>query len=80
MKKLEKAVLLSSLICGLLSGILPVGFKKSVKASPDLITMSLTIGGTQCLDADAGDVGSSTPHTGLWWKLMTNTSFWRILP
>jgi len=73
MKKLGKKVLLSLLICGLLSGILPVGFKMSVKASPDLTTTSLTIGGAQCLDVDTGDVGPSTPDTDLWWEQVSST-------
>lgn len=73
MKKLGKKVLLSLLICGLLSGILPVGFKIPVKASPDLTTTSLTIGGTQSLDVDTGDVGPSTPQTDLWWEQVSST-------
>ncbi|MDH5635780.1 MAG: hypothetical protein OEY47_03845 [Candidatus Bathyarchaeota archaeon] len=73
MIKSKKAFLFGFLILSLLSTILLIGFTKSAEASPGLITMSLTIGGTQALDVDTGQVGSSSPDTDLWWEQVTST-------
>jgi len=73
MIKPRKALLFSLMILSLLSAVFSIGFRMSAEASPGLITMSLTIGGTQTLDVDTGQVGSSSPDTDLWWSQVTST-------
>lgn len=71
---LKKVVLLGFIISSLLAALFSIGFRMSVKASPDLIAMTATIGGTCSFDVDTGQVVLYTdPSSDLWWEIVSST-------